>query len=86
MLVYINYIGVVSKHDFVEWDLQTITAGDYTIEFDISAEFYEKFVIVHGPKKPENASMGEHFRDWIHNEMEEKLSKCPDQGYDDPSP
>jgi hypothetical protein len=67
----------------VEWDLATVTAGDYTIEFDLSVDFYEKFVLTHGKDKPEDASMGEWFRDWIQNEMEEKLTKLPNLGYDD---
>ena len=83
MLAYIDYIKLVAKNDYVEWDLQTITAGDFTIEFDISAAFYEKFVLTQGGSKPASASMGEHFRDWIHNEMENKLSKMDNLGYDD---
>ena len=36
---------MVSKNDYVGWDLATVTAGDYTIEFDISVDFYEKFIL-----------------------------------------
>ena len=86
MIVFIDYMALVSKNDYVEWDLATITAGDFTIEFDIGADFYEKFIIKHGAKKPEDASMGQHFRDWIHKEMEDKLSKMPNLGYDDIPP
>lgn len=70
----------------MSWDLATVTAGDYTIEFDIGVDFYEKFVLTHGNNKPEDASMGEWFRDWIQNEMEEKLTKIPNLGYDDGVP
>ena len=85
-IIYINYIELVSKNDYVEWDLATITAGDFSIEFDISADFWEKFAHTQMGSKPEDASVGEHFRDWIHNEMEGKLSKAPDLGYDDHPP
>lgn len=27
----------------IEWDLETITPGDYTVEFIITDTFYEKF-------------------------------------------
>ena len=82
-IIYINYIELVSKNDYVEWDLATITAGDFSIEFDISADFWEKFEHTQKNNKPEDASVGEHFRDWIHNEMEDKISKIPDLGYED---
>lgn len=44
MVVYINYAHLVAKNDYVEWDLRTVTAGDFTVEFDISVDFFEAFV------------------------------------------
>ena len=32
---YIDYIRKISENDYVEWDVKTVTAGDYAIEFDI---------------------------------------------------
>lgn len=43
IMVWIEYIRNIAKTDFVEWDVKTITAGDYTVEFDIGMDFYEKF-------------------------------------------
>jgi len=34
----------IQKNAFVEWDLDTITAGDYTVEFPISDNQYSYFV------------------------------------------
>jgi len=28
---------------YVDWDVKTITAGDYSIEFDLEVTTYEKF-------------------------------------------
>ena len=32
---YIDYIKKTQENNYVEWDVKTITAGDYAIEFDI---------------------------------------------------
>lgn len=43
MIVYVDYIRSVQTSDFVEFDVKTLTAGDYTVEFDITESFYRKF-------------------------------------------
>ena len=40
-LVYFDYIKCVESNKYVDWDVKTITAGDYTIEFDLDPETYE---------------------------------------------
>lgn len=57
VLVYLDYMRQIAKNNFVEWDVKTITAGDYTIEFDIEKEFYEKFVETYGDEKPLDLTM-----------------------------
>ena len=42
---YLDYMKKIQENDYVEWDIKTITAGDYTIEFDISADFFNDFVV-----------------------------------------
>lgn len=83
VIVYLDYIRQVAKNNFVEWDVKTITAGDYTIEFDISKDFFEKFKSVHGDKKPADKTMAQFFNAWITKEMEDKLSTMPDLGYEE---
>jgi len=39
-----DYIRSKQRNDFVEFDVNTITAGDYSIEFDIEDEVYESFL------------------------------------------
>mmetsp|Transcript_16104 Transcript_16104/g.25013 ORF Transcript_16104/g.25013 Transcript_16104/m.25013 type:complete len:83 (+) Transcript_16104:587-835(+) len=43
-LVYIDYIKSVQVTKFIDWDVKTITAGDYTIEFDIDKSVHMKFL------------------------------------------
>ena len=60
-----------------------MTAGDYSIEFDISEEFWKRFIDLHGASKPQRMTMVQHFREWITKEMEDKLSRMPDLGFED---
>ena len=38
---YLDYIKKTQENNYVEWDVKTITAGDFTIEFDLSREFWQ---------------------------------------------
>jgi len=42
-LVYFDYIYEVLENKYVEYDVKTLTAGDYTVEFEISQDQYEEF-------------------------------------------
>lgn len=42
-IVYFDYIKSVQKTKFVDFDVKTITASDYTVEFDISDELFDNF-------------------------------------------
>jgi hypothetical protein len=44
MLVYIDYIRCKQDTLYVDWDVKTVTAGDYTVEFEISIEIYQRFL------------------------------------------
>ena len=35
ILNYMDYIKKIQENKYIEWDLKTITSGDYTIEFTI---------------------------------------------------
>ena len=36
--IVINYLQKVSDVDFKIWDVETVTASDFTVDFDIDAE------------------------------------------------
>lgn len=84
--VFTDYVRQVAKNNFIEWDVKTVTAGDYSIEFDITDEFYDSFVAQIGINKDKNIPMATHFREWIQNEMETKLSQLEDLGYEEEPP
>ena len=86
MVVYIDYIKQVAKTNYIKWDVNTITAGDYTVEFEVTDQFYEDFKKKKGGKKPCDQSMGQYFKTWITEEMEDKLSKMTDLGYESVRP
>ena len=37
---YLDYIKKTQENNYIEWDVKTITAGDFTIEFDLSRDFW----------------------------------------------
>ena len=46
-LFIINYTDFIKKrqeNSYVEWDVKTITAGDYAIEFDIGPDFFKDYI------------------------------------------
>lgn len=83
VMIYTEFMMRVSANKFVEWDVKTVTAGDYTIEFDIVEEMWEKFVRTQAALKPVGMPMIVHFRNWITKQFETRLSACPDLGFED---
>lgn len=39
-----DFMRKVSENSFVDWDVKTMTAGDYTIEFDLHPDFYKHYL------------------------------------------
>jgi len=37
---FLDYVKKIQENNYIEWDIKTVTAGDYTIEFDITPEFF----------------------------------------------
>lgn len=73
-IVYVDYIKQLSKNNFVEWDVKTITAGDYTVEFDITKKMYENFCNTVYNASTMSASKASAFRDWFRTEIENRLT------------
>ena len=40
---FIDYVRRVQMNNYIEWDVKTITAGDFTIELDITKDFFNDF-------------------------------------------
>lgn len=51
-MIFTDFIKQVAKNNYIDWDVKTITAGDYSVEFDITPEFFQRFLDVHGARRP----------------------------------
>ena len=40
---FLDYIKKVQQNNYVEWDVKTVTAGDFTIEFDVDPGFFNDY-------------------------------------------
>jgi hypothetical protein len=67
-VVFIDYIKSVFKNAFIEWDVKTITAGDYSCELDIPNDMWDTFL-----KEKYDVMSGKTkiacFRDYIKQEL-----------------
>lgn len=44
ILNYFDFIKKVQENNYIEWDVKTITSGDYTVEINLDPEFFQAFV------------------------------------------
>jgi len=42
--IAIEYEHAKQRLKYIDWDVKTITAGDYTVEFDITNKMYDQFL------------------------------------------
>lgn len=81
--VYFDYIKTLQKTKYVDFDVKTITAGDYTVEFDIEETIFKEFITnYYDPTNP----MGEinQFKLYVQLELEKRLNEFPNNGVDGP--
>ena len=43
MISHYDYIKKMEENHYIEWDLKTITSGDYTVVFELDPEFYREW-------------------------------------------
>jgi len=81
-VVYLDYLRNIFKNLNIEWDVKTITAGDYSVELDISQKMWDNFL--KDVYKPELAATKlVQFRKYLEHKLEDNLSALPDLGYED---
>ena len=68
---------------FVDFDVKTITAGDYSIEFDIDREQYDHFKKIYYQENNPISEMAQ-FKLYIQDELEKRITALSDQGVDGP--
>jgi len=75
-MVFFDYIKTVQSNLYVDWDVKTITAGDYTVEFPVDEDaydFWKKHYYDSTNPLPENGQ----FKLFIQNELEERCTDMP---------
>lgn len=72
----------MAKNNFIEWDVKTITAGDYSIEIDLPEAMFDKYISTKWDATT-GLSKVAGFRDFLKQEFEDRLSSLPDLGYED---
>ena len=40
---FLDYINKLQENDYIEWDVKTLTSGDYTVSVEIDDQFYDDF-------------------------------------------
>ena len=81
MISYADYVRSVQANNYIDWDVNTITAADYTVEFNIEPEFYYRFLNkFHDPSNP-ISEIGQ-FRLFLKDELEARLTEMPALGFD----
>lgn len=66
---------------YIDWDVKTITAGDYTVEFDIDEALYKQFLEKFYDQANPISEINQ-FRLFVKDELERRLTKFPDLGLD----
>ena len=84
-VVYIDYLRSTFKNTFIEWDVKTITAGDYSVELDITENMYKNFLDNHYDALSGKTKIAA-LRDYLQEELETRLTRLPDLGYEDQPP
>jgi hypothetical protein len=64
-VVYVDYLRATFKNLNIEWDVKTITAGDYSVEVDIPEQMWKNFDNVPEYNKESHESKLAQFRDYI---------------------
>lgn len=51
VIIYFDYVKSVQKCKFLDQDVNTITAGDYSVEFDLEESTYNNFLAKYHDKE-----------------------------------
>ena len=66
----------MQRNRFIQWDFNTITAADYTVEFKINQSMYDQFVRDFYDETNPISEIGQ-CRLYIKEEMEKRLASFP---------
>lgn len=75
----------IFKNSAVEWDVKTITAGDYSVEVKITKTMWQNFQATLYNPADVRAKLTQ-FRDYFNQTFCKALTALPDLGYEDEPP
>lgn len=81
-VVYVDYLKSIFKNLNIEWDVKTITAGDYSVELDISEAMWHNFLNTVYDQKLASTKLVQ-FRNYLQKKLEDNFSQLPDLGFED---
>ena len=84
---YYDYIKTVQSILYIDWDVKTITAGDYSIEFDMEQDTFDYWKDHYFDSKNPMSECAQ-FKLYIQNELEQRITAMENLGFDgeDPGP
>ena len=90
---YLDYLNKVQENNYIEWDLKTLTSGDYTVSVAIDEDFYAKYLkdverewLVKCSKEGTRFLSGvQGFQEWFRNEIETRLKRLLNLGFEEES-
>jgi len=83
VIVFIDFIRARELNQFVDFDVKTISAGDYSVEFDINNKSYEKFKQEYFLDTNPMSEMAQ-FKQYVQSELEDRLNEMENLGLDGP--
>jgi len=78
LTIYNNYLDKIFKFQQKLYDVETVSAADYTVEMEIKKDLYDK--AIERDKTIHNEPDAVYFREWLTKEIEQRLSRMPQQG------
>ena len=90
---YLDYLNKIQENNYIEWDLKTLTSGDYTVSVAIDEDFYAKYLkdverewLVKCSKEGTRFLSGvQGFQEWFRHEIESRLKRLLNLGFDEES-
>ena len=76
--IYFDYIDAFQKNKYIDYDFKTITAGDYTVEFDITPTQYDNWKTNYHDLTNPMSEMAQ-FKQYIQMEFEERVQRIEPQ-------
>ena len=77
--IVLHYLTNLQDIKYAEWDLKTVTAADYTVEFRIPRPLFENFCQqreLRGDKQPDESKVFD-FSEYLKEKLEEILNERP---------